>query len=106
PRARGWIELVARPRVSAPTTARVYEASRELSALSERNRLALELHDVVSQKLLSVVLTAAGAAALLDRDPDAARARLERVGTLARESLDDLRSLIDELRPPELERDG
>ena len=52
------------------------------------------------------MLTAEAAATLLDRDPAAARARLERVGTLARESLDELRSLIDELRPPDLERDG
>jgi signal transduction histidine kinase len=100
------IELLAAHAAIAITNARLYEASRELSALSERNRLALELHDVVSQKLFSVVLTAEAAATLIDRDPDAARARLERVGTLARESLDDLRSLIDELRPPELERDG
>ena len=106
PADQEMIELLAAHAAIAITNARLYEASRELSALSERNRLALELHDVVSQKLFSVVLTAEAAATLLDRDPDAARARLERVGTLARESLDDLRSLIDELRPPELERDG
>ena len=100
------IELLAAHAAIAITNARLYERSRELSAVSERNRLALELHDVVSQKLFSVVLTAEAAATLLDRDPDAARERLERVGTLARESLDELRSLIDELRPPELERDG
>src|SRR4029079_15215185 len=68
--------------------------------------LALELHDVVSQKLFSVVLTGEAAATLLDRDPAAARVQLERVGALRRESLDELRALIDELRPPELERDG
>ncbi len=106
PADQEMIELLAAHAAIAITNARLYEASRELSALSERNRLALELHDVVSQKLFSVVLTAEAAATLLDRDPDAARVRLERVGTLARESLDDLRSLIDELRPPELERDG
>ena len=74
--------------------------------MSERNRLALELHDVVSQKLFSVMLTAEAAATQLDRDPDAARAQLERARELARESLDELRSLILGLRPPELERDG
>ena len=100
------IELLAAHAAIAITNARLYEASRELSVVSERNRLALELHDVVSQKLFSVVLTAEAAATLLDRDPAAARERLERVGELARESLDELRSLIDELRPLELERDG
>ena len=100
------IELLASHAAIAITNARLYERSRELSIISERNRLALELHDVVSQKLFSVMLTAEAAAAQLDRDPDAARAQLERTSELARESLDELRSLILGLRPPELERDG
>jgi signal transduction histidine kinase len=100
------IELLASHAAIAITNARLYERSRELSIISERNRLALELHDVVSQKLFSVMLTAEAATAQLDRDPDAARAQLERLRELARESLDELRSLILGLRPPELERDG
>ena len=100
------IELLASHAAIAITNARLYERSRELSIISERNRLALELHDVVSQKLFSVMLTAEAAAAQLDRDPDAARAQLVRTRELARESLDELRSLILGLRPPELERDG
>jgi signal transduction histidine kinase len=100
------IELLASHAAIAITNARLYERSRELSIISERNRLALELHDVVSQKLFSVMLTAEAAAAQLDRDPDAARAQLDRTRELARESLDELRSLILGLRPPELERDG
>jgi signal transduction histidine kinase len=100
------IELLASHAAIAITNARLYERSRELSMLSERNRLALELHDVVSQKLFSLILSAEAAATLLDRDPAAARAQLSRLGELAREALDELRSLILGLRPPELERDG
>jgi signal transduction histidine kinase len=100
------IELLASHAAIAITNARLYEQSRELSVISERNRLALELHDVVSQKLFSLMLTAEAASAQLDRDPEAARAQLARLRTLARESLDELRSLILGLRPPELERDG
>jgi signal transduction histidine kinase len=111
------IELLAAHASIAITNARLYEQSRELSILSERNRLALELHDVVSQKLFSVMLTAEAAATQLDRSlggsaaPDggalvAARAQLERLRELAGEALDELRSLILGLRPPELERDG
>ena len=48
------IELLAAHAAIAITNARLYERSRELSILSERNRLALELHDVVSQKLFSL----------------------------------------------------
>jgi signal transduction histidine kinase len=100
------IELLAAHASIAITNARLYEQSRELSILSERNRLALELHDVVSQKLFSVMLTAEAAATQIDRDPVAARARLERLRALAGEALEELRSLILGLRPPELERDG
>jgi signal transduction histidine kinase len=100
------IQLLAAHAAIAITNARLHERSRELSVLSERNRLALELHDVVSQKLFSLVLNAEAAGTLLDRDADAARAQVTRVQELAREALDELRSLIFELRPPDLERDG
>lgn len=100
------IELLAAHASIAITNARLYERSRELSILSERNRLALELHDVVSQKLFSVMLTAEAAAAEMNRDLPAARAHLERLRELTAESLEELRSLILGLRPPELERDG
>jgi signal transduction histidine kinase len=100
------IELLASHAAIAITNARLYERSRELSILEERNRLALELHDAVSQKLFSLVLTAEAAETLLGRDADAARAQLERTRELGREALDELRSLILELRPPDLDRDG
>jgi signal transduction histidine kinase len=103
---REVIELLAAHAAIAITNARLYERSRELSILSERNRLALELHDVVSQKLFSLNLAAEAAATLLDRGPEHARPQLERVRDLAREALAELRSLIMGLRPAELERDG
>lgn len=103
---RELIELLAAHAAIAITNARLYERSRELSVLSERNRLALELHDVVSQKLFSLNLAAEAATTLLDRGPEQARPQLERVRDLAREALAELRSLILGLRPAELERDG
>jgi signal transduction histidine kinase len=100
------IELLAAHAAIAITNARLLERSRELSILSERNRLALDLHDAVSQKLFGVVLAAESAGTLLERDAGAARGQVDRVGELAREALDELRVLIHELRPPDLERDG
>jgi signal transduction histidine kinase len=100
------IELLATHAAIAVTNARLYESSRELSRVSERNRLALELHDVVSQKLFSLVLTAEAAGTLIERDADQARVQVARVGEIAREALDELRALILELRPPDLDRDG
>jgi signal transduction histidine kinase len=106
PEDQELIELLAAHAAIAITNARLYERSRELSMMSERNRLALELHDVVSQKLFGLVLTAESAATLFDRDAAAARGQVERLQDLAREALDELRSLVLELRAPDLERDG
>ncbi|MBV9338267.1 MAG: GAF domain-containing sensor histidine kinase [Solirubrobacterales bacterium] len=100
------IELLAAHAAIAITNARLYEQSRELSILSERNRLALELHDVVSQKLFSMTLTAEAAASQIDTDPETARVQLHRLRGLAGEALEELRALILGLRPPDLERDG
>jgi len=103
---REVIELLAAHAAIAITNARLYEQSRELSILSERNRLALELHDAVSQKLFSLMLTAEAAATLVGTDAEAAGRQLARLQELAQQALDELRSLIFELRPPEVERDG
>jgi signal transduction histidine kinase len=100
------IELLASHAAIAVTNARLHAQSRELSVISERNRLALELHDVVSQKLYSLVLTAEAAATLLDRDADGARAQVGKLQEIAKQALDELRSLIFELRPPDLVQDG
>jgi signal transduction histidine kinase len=100
------IELLAAHAAIAITNARLHEQSQALSIVEERNRLALELHDAVSQKLFSLVLRAEAAATLLERDPAAARDAVVRLQGLAQEALDELRSLVFELRPPDLERDG
>jgi len=101
------IALLAAHAAIAITNARLYERTSELSVLAERNRLALELHDVVVQKLFSLVLTADAAGTLLERDgAAAARAQVARVQALASEALEELRALIGELRPPDLDADG
>ena len=100
------IELLAAHAAITITNARLYEQSRELSVLAERNRLALDLHDAVSQKLFGLALAAESAGTLLDRDPEAAREQVAKLQTLAQEARDELRSLVYELRPPDLERDG
>src|SRR6266567_3741263 len=102
----GAFYLTEKIGASGFTNARLYEQSRELSILSERNRLALELHDAVSQKLFSLVLTAEAAATLVGRDSAAAGEQLGKLKALAQQALEELRALIFELRPPDLERDG
>ncbi len=100
------IEMLAAHAAVAIENARLTERGRELSIVEERNRLARELHDSVSQKLFGLVLTAESAATLLGRDAAAAGEQVARLRELAQEALTELRELIFELRPPSLEQEG
>ncbi|MET8863661.1 GAF domain-containing sensor histidine kinase [Nonomuraea sp. NPDC004580] len=100
------LTLFAAHAAIALTNARLYEHSRELAMLEERNRMARELHDAVSQKLFSLRLSAQAAGALLDKDTGKAAAELDRVQRLAGEAISELRAVIVELRPAELDRHG
>jgi signal transduction histidine kinase len=71
----------------------------ELAAAEERNRLARELHDSVTQTIFSLTLTAQAARMLLDQDTSRAATQLDRVQELAQDALAEMRSLIRQLRP-------
>jgi signal transduction histidine kinase len=100
------IETFAAHAALALENARLHERSRELSIVEERNRLARELHDAVTQKLFGVVLAAESGTALLARDPEQAAAQLRLVRELAREAMEELRSVIVHLRPAALGSQG
>jgi signal transduction histidine kinase len=100
------VQLLAAHAAIAIENARAYERSRELSVLEERNRLARELHDAVSQRLFSASLAAEAAAALTGRGDARAGEEIARVQELVREALAELRGLIFELRPASLEAHG
>jgi signal transduction histidine kinase len=86
--------------------ARLYEQAQQLAAVEERQRLARELHDSVSQALYGVALGARTARTLLDRDPAKATEPVEYVMSLAEAGLAEMRALIFELRPESLELEG
>ena len=73
----------------------------DLAALQERNRLARELHDTVSQLVFSISLTARSAQLLLKTDPQRLPQQFERLQAMTGEALAQLRSLISKLRPPD-----
>jgi signal transduction histidine kinase len=100
------LRLLAAHAAIALVNARLYERSRELSIMEERNRIARELHDAVTQKLFSLRLTADAAATLLDRDPTRAAAELATVRQLAAEATGELRAVMVGLRPVDLAGDG
>jgi signal transduction histidine kinase len=100
------IVLLAAHAAIAIENARLHERSRELSIVEERNRLARELHDSVTQQLFGVVLAAQSAGELLARGEPAAAGEVERVQALARGAMEELRSVVFELRPASLEAEG
>jgi signal transduction histidine kinase len=74
--------------------------AEELAMARERNRLARELHDSVSQAIFSVTLTSQAARLLLKRDPARVSEQLDRLQEMTSSALSQLRSLIAQLRPP------
>ncbi|PWT75503.1 MAG: hypothetical protein C5B60_05225 [Chloroflexi bacterium] len=86
--------------------ARLYQQAQALAALEERQKLARELHDSVSQALYSISLGVHTARALLDRDPALVAEPLDYVLGLAKAGLAEMRALIFELRPESLETEG
>jgi signal transduction histidine kinase len=100
------MRLLAAHAAIAIVNARLYERERELSIVEERNRIARELHDAVTQKLFSLRLTADAASALIERDPERAAAELATVRKLAAEATDELRAIVVAARPADLRGDG
>jgi len=100
------LEAIADHVSVALENARLEERRRELARLEERNRLARDLHDSVSQLLFSIRMTAQGAESLLNGVDGAAAARsaLQDLQALAKDALGEMRSLIRQLRPAGLER--
>jgi signal transduction histidine kinase len=90
----------------AINNARLYEQAEGKAALEERQKLARELHDSVSQALYGIALGARTARTLLDRNPSALAEPLDYVLGLSEAGLAEMRALIFELRPESLEQEG
>jgi signal transduction histidine kinase len=91
----------------AVENAELYEQAQKLAAAEERQRLARDLHDSVTQALYGVTLYAEAAARLLASGEAAlATEHVKEMRALAREALREVRLLIFELRPPVLEQEG
>ena len=75
------------------------EQVQELAAARERNRLARELHDSVSQVIFGITLTSRSARLLLEREPARVPEQIEHLQEMTSSALAQLRSLISALRP-------
>lgn len=84
--------------------ARLYQRASELAALEERQRLARDLHDAISQTLWTATLIADVLPANWARDPEDGMQNLTRLQRLTRGALAEMRTLLLELRPSALEK--
>ena len=75
------------------------EQVEELAMLQERNRLARELHDSVSQMIFSINMNTRSAQLMLKKDPARVPEQLRLLQGLTADALGQLRSLITQLRP-------
>ena len=75
------------------------DARARLAVLDERARVARELHDSVAHAVSVMVLQAGAAGAVLDSDPARARTAIATIHDVAREALDQLRTLLGVLEP-------
>ncbi|MFL5807191.1 MAG: sensor histidine kinase [Roseiflexaceae bacterium] len=81
--------------------------AEELAAVDERNRLARELHDSLTQTLYSLTLQAEAAARELAAGTAAQTSeQLRAIRQMAQQALGEMRALLFELRPPNLEAEG
>ena len=98
---------VANQIAPAIENARLYKQAGVLAAHEERNRLARDLHDSVTQTLYSLTLHSEASNRLAEAgDLERAQAHLEQMGESAHQALKEMRLLVYQLRPPALEDAG
>jgi PAS domain S-box-containing protein len=82
--------------------ARLFEQAERSAVIAERNRLARDLHDAVTQTLFSASIIAEVLPRLWKRDPEEGQRRLDELRQLTRGALAEMRTLLLELRPTAL----
>ncbi len=101
------LQSLARQAAVAIENARLYQQAHQLAVMEERNRLARDLHDSVTQSLYGVTLFAEAAGRLLRAGAiDQASDHLYELQQTAQEALQEMRLLIFELRPSVLSESG
>jgi nitrate/nitrite-specific signal transduction histidine kinase len=86
----------------AVENAQLHEQAQQAAALRERQRLARDLHDAVTQTLFSAGLIAEVLPRLWERNPQEGRRQLEELRLLTRSAMAEMRTLLLELRPAAL----
>lgn len=96
------LQLFAEQAAIAIHNGQLHERAQRLAMLEERQRLARNLHDAVSQTLFSASLIAEALPQIWQTQPDAVLPRLEQIRDLSRGALAEMRTLLLELHPERL----
>ncbi|MFQ3648048.1 MAG: histidine kinase [Aggregatilineales bacterium] len=83
--------------------AHLYRAAQELATLEERQRLARDLHDSVTQMLFSATTITDAAYRMWQRDPSSIQRELDDLRELTQSALAEMRTLLLELKPEGLQ---
>lgn len=100
------LRIVADQLAVAIENARLHEAAQRVAVLEERQRLARDLHDSVTQQLFSAILVAQTIGESYRMDRDEGDERCAALLKLARAALSEMRALLAELNPPAADGDG
>jgi len=84
--------------------AQAYQQVQKLTALEERQRLARDLHDSVTQTLFSASMIAGSLEHLIESDAAAAMSNARKLARMTSSALAEMRMLLMELRSPELDQ--
>jgi signal transduction histidine kinase len=91
----------------AVENARLYQQAEQLAVMRERERLARELHDSITQSLYSLTILAEAGRRLADAgDLQRVEEAVARLGEIGQQALKEMRLLVYELRPLALQREG
>jgi signal transduction histidine kinase len=96
------LQVFADYAASAIRNARLYAQAQEIATLHERQRLARDLHDAVSQMLFSAKIIVEMLPRLRERDPESVWAYLPELHKLVQGAMGEMRTLLLELRPGSL----
>ena len=93
-----WARTRRRYATAIEDNARLQEADREERARravqDERDRIARELHDIITHHVSVIVIQAGAGLTALDRRPDQARTALEAIDRTSRQALTDMRRML------------
>ncbi|RUS46142.1 sensor histidine kinase [Cohnella sp. AR92] len=101
--SRKWDEQVASLQRLSTNNTELAAKARMSAVVEERQRLARELHDAVSQQLFAISMTATAVGRTLDTNFDRAKRQVELIEEMAAVAQSEMRALLLHLRPVYLE---